>query len=72
MKKSILIFTLGYTFIIDVLLLRYGVILGTLADENIAFRANFDTVFLLITFLTTCALQIYICASCLVREKTIV
>ncbi len=53
-KTGLLLFTL----IIDLLLFRFGVILGTLADESQTYNTQFDTVFLLVVFFLTLLLQI--------------
>ena len=55
-KLQLLIFT----FIVDLILIRFGVVMGTLADESLQFDSRFDLFMLLAAFLLTCFVQIRI------------
>jgi hypothetical protein len=58
MKKLYIIF-LTYSILIDIILLRYGKVLGTLADESREFQSNVDTIILFSMFILTLILQIW-------------
>jgi hypothetical protein len=47
-----------FTFIVDTLLFRFILVVGTLADETQSYTAQFDVIFGLIVFLITTVIQL--------------
>lgn len=56
MKMYIIIIL--FTFVVDALLFRFALVVGTLADEAQSYAAQFDVIFGLVVFLITTTIQL--------------